>query len=68
MKFTAKAQINGAKKQIEPNKILLDDAIPDEVLSGAEEALIEEISERDVQLLSKLIIETLAHVNTTSKP
>ncbi|MDE5667402.1 MAG: hypothetical protein K2I29_04100 [Clostridia bacterium] len=29
---------------------------------------VEEISERDVQLLSKLIIETLAHVNTTSKP
>lgn len=29
---------------------------------------IEEISERDVQLLSKLIIETLAHINTTSKP
>jgi Ger(x)C family germination protein len=45
VKFTAKAQINGAKKQIEPNKILLDDAIPDEVLSGAEEALKERFSD-----------------------
>ena len=45
VKFSAKAQINGARKPIDPDKILLDDSIPDEVLSGAEDALLERFTD-----------------------
>lgn len=45
VKFSAKAQISGARKPIDPDKILLDDSIPDEVLSGAEDALLERFTD-----------------------
>lgn len=39
VKFEAKAQINGAKKKLDPHNILHDDVVPENVLKGAEEAL-----------------------------
>lgn len=39
VKYSAKAQINGVRKPVDPQKILYDDVVSEEVLKGAEEAL-----------------------------
>ncbi|MDE5728934.1 MAG: hypothetical protein K2I20_02015, partial [Clostridia bacterium] len=43
-KFKADAQIQGARVMMEPNKIIEDDAVPKEVIDGAEAALKERMT------------------------
>jgi len=49
LSFKAKARVNGEDKPLDPEKIILDDVVPDNVLKGAEDAL----SERFSNLISK---------------
>ncbi|MDE7083063.1 MAG: hypothetical protein K2O89_05100 [Clostridia bacterium] len=45
LSFNAKARINGARKQLDPKTIIYDDVVPEPVLKGAEEALLERFSD-----------------------
>ena len=43
--FKSKAQINGARKHLDPDQIVFDDVVSDTVLQGAEDALITRFSD-----------------------